>query len=118
MNIFAAQGVAVREFPLTTGSADYLLYADAKVIGVVEAKPEGFTLTGAATQSDKYLKGFASRQSNGSIPCSKAKSLRSPSSTPSRTTLTSLPKRKLRRAASKADAVRPTTIVLGPGIPC
>jgi type I restriction enzyme, R subunit len=58
MNIFAAQGVAVREFPLTTGSADYLLYVDAKVIGVVEAKPEGFTLTGVETQSDKYLKGL------------------------------------------------------------
>jgi type I restriction enzyme R subunit len=38
MNIGAARGVAVREFPLTTGFADYVLYADASVIGVVEAK--------------------------------------------------------------------------------
>ena len=28
MNIAAGLGVAVREFPLTTGHADYLLYAD------------------------------------------------------------------------------------------
>jgi type I restriction enzyme R subunit len=35
--------VAVREFPLRTGSADYLLYADGKAIGVVEAKLEGET---------------------------------------------------------------------------
>ena len=26
MNIFAAPGVAVREFPMLTGEADYLLY--------------------------------------------------------------------------------------------
>lgn len=50
--------VAVREFPLTTGFADYLLYADAKVIGVVEAKKEGSTLTGVETQSGKYLDGL------------------------------------------------------------
>jgi hypothetical protein len=39
-NIAAAPGVAIREFPLTTGHADYLLYSDAKVIGVAEAKKE------------------------------------------------------------------------------
>jgi len=38
MNIFACRGVAVREFPLTTGSADYLLYVDGKAIGVAEAR--------------------------------------------------------------------------------
>jgi type I restriction enzyme R subunit len=30
MNISAGPGVTVREFPLTTGEADYLLYADCK----------------------------------------------------------------------------------------
>ncbi len=58
MNISAGPGVAVREFPLTTGHADYMLYADAKAIGVVEAKPEGHTLTGVETQSGKYLDGL------------------------------------------------------------
>jgi type I restriction enzyme R subunit len=58
INISAGSGVAVREFPLTTGAADYLLYADGKAIGVVEAKPKGHTLTGVETQSGKYLDGL------------------------------------------------------------
>jgi type I restriction enzyme R subunit len=45
MNITAGLGVAVREFPLSTGEADYLLYAAAKAIGVIEAKPEDHTLS-------------------------------------------------------------------------
>jgi type I restriction enzyme R subunit len=56
MNIYAALGVAVREFPLGDGEADYLLYADGKVIGVVEAKPEDHgTLAGVEGQSTKYV---------------------------------------------------------------
>ena len=58
MNISAGPGVAVREFPLNTGFADYMLYADAQAIGVVEAKPEGHTLTGVEVQSDKYTLGL------------------------------------------------------------
>lgn len=58
MNISAGVGVAVREFPLTTGDADYMLYVDCKAIGVVEAKPKGHTLTGVETQSGKYLEGL------------------------------------------------------------
>ena len=61
MNISAGLGVAVREFPLTTGFADYMLYADGKAIGVVEAKPEGHTLTGVETQSAKYTRRPARR---------------------------------------------------------
>ena len=38
MNIMAGPGVAVREFQLTTGEADYGLYIDGKVAGVIEAK--------------------------------------------------------------------------------
>lgn len=53
----AALGVAVREFPLKTGAADYLLFVDRKAVGVVEAKPEGTTLSGVAEQSEKYLAG-------------------------------------------------------------
>jgi type I restriction enzyme R subunit len=56
MNIYAGLGVAVREFALKDGEADYLLYADGKVIGVVEAKPaEHGTLTGVEGQSVKYV---------------------------------------------------------------
>ena len=54
MDISAARGVAVREFPLETGVADYLLYGDCKALGTIEAKPKGHTLTGVETQSAKY----------------------------------------------------------------
>jgi len=35
-----------------------MLYADAKAIGVIEAKPEGHTLTGVEPQSSKYTVGL------------------------------------------------------------
>ena len=54
----AGLGVAVREFQLTTGEADYGLYIDGKVAGVIEAKKTGSTLTGVETQTDKYAKGL------------------------------------------------------------
>ena len=68
MNISAAQGVAVREFPLTTGESDYMLYADGKAIGVVEAKPEGHSLTGVETQSGKYLDGLPANLPHYRLP--------------------------------------------------
>lgn len=58
MHIGAGLGVAIREFPLLSGEADYLLYADGQIIGVIEAKPEGHTLTGVETQSAKYTTGL------------------------------------------------------------
>ncbi len=47
----ASLGVAVREYPLASGPADYLLLVDGKACGVVEAKKEGFTLSGVADQA-------------------------------------------------------------------
>ena len=60
LNPYGARGVAVREFPLRTGhgTADYLLYVDGRVVGVIEAKPEGHSLTGVETQSGKYGMGL------------------------------------------------------------
>ena len=60
LNLYAGQGVAVREFPLRAGHghADYLLYVEQRAAGVVEAKPEGFTLTGVEVQSEKYSTGL------------------------------------------------------------
>src|SRR6266446_8324219 len=51
----AAFGVAVREFALPSGEADYLLFVDGKAAGVVEAKKSGDTLSGVAEQSEKYM---------------------------------------------------------------
>ncbi|MCF7959378.1 MAG: DEAD/DEAH box helicase family protein [Pirellula sp.] len=68
MHITAGLGVAVREFPLSTGYADYMLYADAKAIGSVEAKPEGFGLMGVAEQSTKYSIGLPKLLPNWEVP--------------------------------------------------
>ncbi len=54
LNLGASPGVAVREFPLKSGTADYVLFVDRKAVGVVEAKPVGTTLSGVAEQSGKY----------------------------------------------------------------
>ena len=58
MNLGAGLGVAVREFPLKSGAADYVLFVDRKAIGAVEAKSFGTTLSGVAEQSAKYLTGL------------------------------------------------------------
>lgn len=58
LNLGASVGVAVRYFPLETGEADYLLFVDRKAVGVVEAKPEGTTLSGVSDQTGKYLAGL------------------------------------------------------------
>jgi type I restriction enzyme R subunit len=55
MNISAGLGVAIREYSLPVGEADYLLYVDSKAAGVIEAKPEGHTLAGVEHQSAKYV---------------------------------------------------------------
>jgi len=68
MNISAGLGIAVREFPLKTGFADYLLYADCKALGVIEAKPEGHTLTGVETQTGKYKDGLPNGLPNFRLP--------------------------------------------------
>ncbi len=58
LSLGAGVGVAVREFPLKTGEADYSLFVDRRAVGVVEAKPEGTTLSGVSEQTEKYLCGF------------------------------------------------------------
>jgi len=58
VNLGAGLGVAIREFPLKTGSADYMLFVDRKAAGVIEAKPIGTTLGGVDWQSDKYTIGL------------------------------------------------------------
>ena len=55
MDLGAALGVAVREFQLPTGPCDYLLFVGRKAAGVIEAKPEGHTLTGVSEESDSYV---------------------------------------------------------------
>lgn len=60
MNLAAGKGVAVREFTLASGhgTADYLLFVGGKAVGVLEAKPEGFSLLGVEGQAKKYATGL------------------------------------------------------------
>src|SRR4030042_2334317 len=60
LNLSAGHGVAVREFPLKTGFADYALFVDRRIIGAVEAKPEGTPLSGIEAQTAKYSVGLPS----------------------------------------------------------
>jgi type I restriction enzyme R subunit len=59
-DIHAARGVAIREFVLDAGQgfADYLLYAEGRAAGVIEAKKQGATLTGVEIQSARYAQGL------------------------------------------------------------
>ena len=53
-------GVACREVVMKPGHgrADYLLYVDKRVVGVIEAKPAGTTLSGVEWQSAMYAEGL------------------------------------------------------------
>jgi type I restriction enzyme R subunit len=59
-NLAAARGVAIREFPRTTGYgfADYVLFVDGRAAGVIEARRAGTTPTGVELQADRYSAGF------------------------------------------------------------
>lgn len=56
LNLGAAPGVAVREYPTDTGPADYLLFVDRGPVGVIEAKRDeaGENLTAHETQTERY----------------------------------------------------------------
>jgi len=64
----ASLGVAVREFTLETGYADYLLFVGKKAVGVVEAKAEGTTLSGVAEQTLKYQTGLKEKVPHFELP--------------------------------------------------
>ena len=56
LNLSAASGVAVREYPTDTGPADYVLFVNRHAVGVIEAKKDtaGEVLTVAESQSARY----------------------------------------------------------------
>lgn len=60
LNLFAGQGVAVREAVMARGHgrSDYLLCVDQRAVGVIEAKPEGMPLSGVEWQSALYAEGL------------------------------------------------------------
>ncbi len=60
MNLTAGDGIAVREFKLEKGHGyvDYLLFVDGNAVGVVEAKPAGYSFTSVEVQAKKYVEGL------------------------------------------------------------
>ena len=56
LNPMAAMGVAVREFPTSTGEVDYALFVEGVPVGVVEAKKSeaGENITAVEKQSARY----------------------------------------------------------------
>ncbi len=56
LNLSAGLGVAVREFPTSTGEVDYALFVDGTPVGVVEAKQSevGENITTVEEQSARY----------------------------------------------------------------
>jgi type I restriction enzyme R subunit len=74
LNLLDRAGSAVREVPMAAGHgrADYLLYVDRKVVGVIEAKPVGTPLSGVEWQSAMYATGVPADmhavQAEGRLP--------------------------------------------------
>jgi type I restriction enzyme R subunit len=62
-------GVAVREAVMAPGHGrvDYLLYVERRVVGVIEAKPEGTTLSGVEWQSAMYATGLPATHAKRAI---------------------------------------------------
>ena len=56
LNPLAAIGVAVREFPTSTGPVDYALFVDGVPVGIIEAKKSeaGEHITDVEMQSGRY----------------------------------------------------------------
>src|SRR5204863_5391350 len=66
INLSASRGVAIREALLKArDEADYLLFVDGKAIGTVEAKPEGYTLTGVEEQSGNTARASSTSTRSG-----------------------------------------------------
>ncbi len=68
LDFTASVGVAVREFQTSAGPADYMLFVKRKPVGVLEAKPEGTTLSSVSEQTAKYLSAVPANLQNVALP--------------------------------------------------
>ena len=57
-NLHAALGVAIREYPTSSGPVDYALFVEGNLVGVVEAKKReaGVNITRVEEQSARYMR--------------------------------------------------------------
>jgi len=70
INLNAGFGVAVREYQTDVGPADYVLFVDAKPVGIIEAKreEEGVRLTAHEDQSKFYADSKLKHLNNAPLP--------------------------------------------------
>ncbi len=70
MNLGAALGVAVREYPTDTGPADYMLFIEREPVGIIESKreEEGQRLSAAEDQSAEYASATIKHLGSQTIP--------------------------------------------------
>jgi type I restriction enzyme, R subunit len=64
INISALSNHAVEEYPTSNGPADYALFADAKLLGIVEAKKVSTNPQNVLEQAKRYSNGIASDLGN------------------------------------------------------
>jgi type I restriction enzyme, R subunit len=64
----SSAGVAIREFETKTGPVDYLLVAEGRVVGSIEAKAEGHTLASVEVQTERYNEGFKQLVATRGLP--------------------------------------------------
>lgn len=72
LNLGAALGVVVREYPTDTGPADYVLFVNRIACGVIEAKKDsaGENLTTIEAQTARYANATLKwRKDNSPLPC-------------------------------------------------
>lgn len=55
----ASGSFAIEEYPTEAGPADYALYSDGRVIGIVEAKRLTVSPQGVLTQAERYSRGIS-----------------------------------------------------------
>jgi type I restriction enzyme R subunit len=73
LSLSASRGVAVREGRSLGGSSDYILFADGKAVGVVDAKRVGTTLSGVADEQGDYLEAWQHVDSKEGVPLAVAR---------------------------------------------
>lgn len=61
MNLSVGLGQAIREYPITGGRCDYLLFVGRRAVGVVEAKKEDTLLSSVSEQTARYLRSVPAR---------------------------------------------------------
>lgn len=70
VNLYAADGIAVREYPTSDGVADYVLFVDRKPVGIIEAKKEeeGYRISDVEAQSGRYARSQLKYLQNDPLP--------------------------------------------------